>query len=110
VILFAGLVVADIAAARGWYERLFGREPDLVPHDREVAWQLAEAGWVYVLEDAEQAGGGLITLVVEDLDAEVAPLRERGVEVELVTEGRVRKAVVRDLDGNTIAFGQPPSA
>jgi catechol 2,3-dioxygenase-like lactoylglutathione lyase family enzyme len=109
VILFAGLVVADIGAGRGWYERLFGREPDLVPHEREVAWQLAEASWVYVLEDPERAGGGLITLVVEDLDAEVAPLRERGVEVELVTEGRVQKAVVTDPDGNTIAFGQPPA-
>jgi catechol 2,3-dioxygenase-like lactoylglutathione lyase family enzyme len=108
VILFAGLAVSDIASARAWYERLFGRPPDLVPHAREVAWQLASEGWVYVLEDAAQAGGGLITLVVEDLDAELAPLRERGVEVELVTEGRVRKALARDPDGNTIAFGQPP--
>lgn len=108
MILFAGLAVSDIAVARGWYERLFGREPDLVPHDREVAWQLAEAGWIYVIEDPEHAGGGLITLVVEDLDAELTPLRDRGVDVELMTEGRVRKAVVTDPDGNTIAWGQPP--
>ena len=109
MILFAGLRVRDIAAARDWYERVFDGSPDLVPHEREVAWQLAQEGWIYVLEEPENAGGGLVTLVVEELDAEVERLRERGVEAELVTEGRVRKAVVRDVDGNEIAFGQPPS-
>jgi hypothetical protein len=46
---------------------------------------------------------------VEDLDAEVRQLRERGVEPELVNEGEVRKAIVRDPDGNELAFGQPPA-
>lgn len=30
--VFAGIPVTDFAAARDWYERLFGGEPDLVPH------------------------------------------------------------------------------
>jgi len=109
MILFAGFRVSEIGAGRTWWQRVFGREPDLVPHEREVAWQVAEAGWIYVVEDPGSAGGGLATLVVEDLDAEVAQLRERGVEPELVNEGKVRKAIVRDPDGNELALGQPPA-
>ena len=30
--VFAGIPVADYAAARPWYERLAGRAPDMVPH------------------------------------------------------------------------------
>ena len=33
-LLFAGVPVADYDAARPWYERLFGRAPDMLPHDR----------------------------------------------------------------------------
>ena len=51
-VLFAGVPVADHPAARAWYERLFGRGPDMVPNQTEVVWQVAEGGWVYVVADA----------------------------------------------------------
>ena len=35
--LFAGLRVADLAAARPWYERLLG-EPSFSPNEREIVW------------------------------------------------------------------------
>jgi PhnB protein len=43
VILFAGIPVAGYADARAWYERLFGRPPDLIPNENEAAWQLSSA-------------------------------------------------------------------
>jgi predicted enzyme related to lactoylglutathione lyase len=107
VILFAGVPVSDIAVARRFYERLFGRPPDLVPHEREVAWQLAEGGWVYVVEDAPRAGRSLLSLIVEDLDAELAPVEERGLEVTRLSGGPPFKAEVVDPDGNKVSFGQP---
>ena len=73
-VLFAGVPVADYPAARGWYERLFGRGPDMVPNQTEVVWQVAEGGWVYVVADAERAGRALVTVIVDDLDGLLAGL------------------------------------
>jgi catechol 2,3-dioxygenase-like lactoylglutathione lyase family enzyme len=106
-ILFAGMPVTDIGSAREWYERLLGRPPDMVPHDREVVWQLAGAGWVYVVENPERAGKSLLTLLVEDLDAEVASVAERGLSPDARMEGPPRKAEFLDPDGNKVTFGQP---
>jgi catechol 2,3-dioxygenase-like lactoylglutathione lyase family enzyme len=108
-ILFAGIPVADIESGRAWYERLLGRPPDLIPNDSEAAWELAEAGWIYVVEDGARAGKGLLTLLVDDLDAELAGLTERGLAPGPVETLRapVRKAEIDDPDGNRITFGQP---
>jgi catechol 2,3-dioxygenase-like lactoylglutathione lyase family enzyme len=107
MILFAGVPVTDIAVAREWYERLLGRPPDLVPHDREVAWRLAEGGWVYVVEDPARAGRSLLTFIVDDLDAEVGPVEERGLVAERLAGGPPFKAELADPDGNRVTFGQP---
>jgi hypothetical protein len=40
--LFAGIPVADYAAAREWYERLLGSPPAFFPHDTEAVWEVAE--------------------------------------------------------------------
>ena len=109
-VLFAGVPVADHPAARGWYERLFGRAPDMVPNETEVVWQVAEAGWVYVVADAERAGRALVTVIVDDLDGLLAGLAERGLApgaIETYGNG-VRRAEIRDPEGNRIAFGQVP--
>jgi catechol 2,3-dioxygenase-like lactoylglutathione lyase family enzyme len=108
MILFAGLPVADLASARAWYERLLGRPPDMIPNENEVVWQLAEAGWIYVVEDGERAGRGLLTLIVDNLDEEAATLAERGVAAGPIDEGAiVRKLEIADPDGNRVTFGQP---
>src|SRR3712207_7605323 len=57
--LFAGIAVADFPRALEWYRRLFGRDADVVAHDREVLWQVSGTGWLYVVEDAVRAGRGL---------------------------------------------------
>ena len=76
-VLFAGIPVADLDAAIDWYERLFGEPPFMRPHDTESAWQLEEHAWVYVVQDGERAGRGLLTVLVDDLDAQLASLAER---------------------------------
>ena len=78
--LFAGIATADLPAARAYYERFFGRGPDLIPNDDEAAWRLTDDAWVYVVADAPRAGGAVLTLLVDDLDAQLAGLRERGIE------------------------------
>ncbi|HEY3612387.1 MAG TPA: VOC family protein [Gaiellales bacterium] len=109
--VFAALHVADLDASRAWYERFCGRPPDLVPNDDEAAWQCTETGWIYVVRDAARAGASAVTLLVDDLDARLAGLAERGIEpgeIETYANG-VRHVVVRDPEGNTVAFGEVPS-
>jgi predicted enzyme related to lactoylglutathione lyase len=108
-VVFAGIPVADYATGREWYERLFGRPPDMFPNDNEVVWQVAGAGCVYVVVDTERVGNGLLTLIVDDLDAQVAALAERGHATDPIVTlpGLVRKAQITDPDGNRVTFGEP---
>jgi hypothetical protein len=50
-VLFAGAAVTDFEEAQTWYERFFGRAPDIVANDEEVMWKLTGAGWLYVVRD-----------------------------------------------------------
>jgi hypothetical protein len=69
----------------------------------------AEHGYLFIVEDAEGAGGALHTLFVDDLDARVADVASRGIEPDerLTYPGKARKAIYRDADGNEISFGGP---
>lgn len=106
--VFAGIAVADRDAAVAWYERLVGRRPDLVPNENEAAWQLAGAGWIYVVGDPGRAGRALLTVLVDDLDDLVAELNGRGLHpgpIETIP-GVVRTSVITDPDGNRLQFGE----
>lgn len=103
--LFASIPVADRDHAVVWYERFIGRAPDLVPNEREAAWQLTPAGWMYVIADRARAGSALHTLLVDDLNGCLAALAHRGVAsgpIETIGES-VRQAVVTDPDGNRLS-------
>jgi hypothetical protein len=107
--LFAGLRVMDFEAARPWYERLLG-EPTFFPHATEAVWTLAEDRSVYIVEHADGAGHGVVTFLVEDLDARVAAIAARGVdpnERETLSNG-MRKASYRDPYGNELVFAGAP--
>jgi predicted enzyme related to lactoylglutathione lyase len=107
-VVFAGIPVADLDAAIGWYERLLGGPPDMKPNETERAWKLTDESWVYVVRDPERAGRAIVTVMVDDLDDRLAAIAERGVdvgEVEEITEG-VRKIEISDPEGNLIGFGQ----
>jgi catechol 2,3-dioxygenase-like lactoylglutathione lyase family enzyme len=94
--------VAGFDAALAWYERLFDRPPDMRPNDIEACWQLAEHGWVYIVEDAEHAGGGTATVIVDDL-AEWLPR----LDGEPSPVGGMRSVWVDDPDGNRIQIAGP---
>jgi catechol 2,3-dioxygenase-like lactoylglutathione lyase family enzyme len=110
-VLFAGVAITDLEAARLWYERLFGGPADIVPNENELMWRAAaDAGWLYIVVDEPRAGKALAALAVADLNAELAALRSHGIEAELVEQiGDARKATLRDPDGNTIALIEVPS-
>ena len=85
--------------ARSWYEQLLG-EPTFFPHATEAVWTLADDRSVYVVEQANGAGHCVVTIFVDDLDAQLAAIAARGLEPdewETYSNG-VRKAVYRDPD------------
>jgi catechol 2,3-dioxygenase-like lactoylglutathione lyase family enzyme len=106
---FAGLAVANYADAYDWYVRLLGRPADMFPHEREAVWHLTPNGSIYVVEDTERAGRGLVALALDDLDAQESRLRDAGVAYTEEGEATApRRLVVRDVDGNTVTFFQDP--
>ena len=105
-VLFAGVPVTRLVDALPWYESLFGRAPDIVPHDTEVMWNVVGDGWLYVVEDAPRAGHSLVALAVADLDDALADVRERGLVPDSVEDvgDAARKATLLDPDGNSVSF------
>lgn len=108
--LYAGVYVRNYEAARSWYVRLLGSDPDFVASDTEAVWELADHRSLVIEENVEHAGHSIQTIFVDDFDTLVAQIAERGIEPvkrETYPNG-VRKALFRDPDGNEIAFGGAP--
>lgn len=104
--VLAAVPVRDPETARAYYERLLGSPPSASPMPGLAQWDLGH-GVLQVVVDAERAGGGLVTLMFDDLAAAAQALRGRGVEVD-VAAGAVVSAVARvtNPDGNAITLVQ----
>jgi predicted enzyme related to lactoylglutathione lyase len=109
--VFGAIHVSDRDAAVAWYERLFGRPPDLIPNAQEGAWQLTETAWVYVIAGAGDPGSSLHTLLVADLDSFLAGAKDAGIASgpEETKGGGVRVVFIEDPDGNRLQVGQAPA-
>src|SRR5687768_7037572 len=108
---FAGVAVADFEAMLAWYERLMGKSPDFFPQEGEAVWQVTEHAWIDVVATRHEGAGGragkaLLTILVDDLDYQVAQLAARGLPVgriDVIAES-VRSVVVSDPERNRITF------
>jgi catechol 2,3-dioxygenase-like lactoylglutathione lyase family enzyme len=105
--VLAVISVSEPDESTHWYERLFGRPPDVKPMGSLAEWQITEDGWLQVYEDGERAGNSYLTLAVDDLDAQIAQLAEVDLVLEEIeAEPPMRLAQIRDPDDNLITFGQ----
>ena len=109
--IFGGIHVRDFEAAKAWYTRLFGSGPTFLAHETEAVWELAEHQYVFIEENAAHAGHAEHVIFVDNLDALVAEIAERGIEpAKQETYGNgVRKMLYRDADGNEIGYGGAPT-
>ncbi|HEY2354460.1 MAG TPA: hypothetical protein VGH79_06145 [Gaiellaceae bacterium] len=107
---FAGLAVAEYTTAHDWYVRLLGREADMFPHDTECVWHVTPTSSIYLVQDPDRAGSGLLTVGLDDLDADERRLRAAGVAFSVDDGGSApRRVIVSDLDGNRLSFFQDPA-
>jgi catechol 2,3-dioxygenase-like lactoylglutathione lyase family enzyme len=103
----ASLAVRDLAASTDWYEKLLG--PGNRPMPEVVEWQFERGGGLQVYAGPERAGQGSCTLVVNDIDETAKLLRATGLDsgAEVVGNDRVDTIMVKDPDGNSVAFAMP---
>ncbi|MET0897155.1 MAG: VOC family protein [Mycobacterium sp.] len=104
--LLAVVAVSDLPVSREWYSSLFGRAPDNDPMPTLTEWQVVPQGWVQVFLDPELAGSSLLNVAVDDLEAHIAELGDRGVRCGPIVDADngVRLSTVTDPDGNTIGL------
>lgn len=103
---FAVICTADLERATIWYSKLFGRTPDRQPMSSLSEWH--GDGGLQLLERADGAGKGFLTLMVDDIEAARTEIQSRGLEVGAKQVGDVAGiAQLRDPDGNTVTLAAP---
>jgi catechol 2,3-dioxygenase-like lactoylglutathione lyase family enzyme len=102
----AVVATRDYSAARSWYSRVIGREPDLEPIDGVAEWQITATAWLQLVEDAQRAGKSAVRIGVADLRAQIAELNGSGIAAgePTVIADMVRVIDVADPDGNEVSF------
>jgi catechol 2,3-dioxygenase-like lactoylglutathione lyase family enzyme len=105
--VLAGVAVRQLDPAVQWYERIFGPETSR-PLPTVAEWQFSSGGGLQVYELPERAGHGAFTVVVTDIDEQVAVLKAAGVaSPEPHRMPQMEDIMIKDLDGNSIAFVHP---
>jgi predicted enzyme related to lactoylglutathione lyase len=103
----ASLAVRDLSESVKYYQKMFGRPADsnLMPDVAE--WKFARGGWLQVYQLEERAGSGSVTLAVSNLEEQIASLRHIGIDPgEPIVTAKVKVVMIKDPDGNSIAFAQ----
>jgi len=104
----ASLAVADLAAAVDWYEPLLG--PGTRPMPELMEWQFPAGGGLQVYVAPERSGHGSCTIIVDDIDELADHLRALAiVDAQPVRNDVVDTLMIKDPDGNSIAFAAPRS-
>lgn len=102
----ASVAVKDIKAAVQWYEKVFGRPVDSTPMPKLAEWNFPSGGWLQVYVLPERAGSCSCALTVANIDTEAARLEKLGVATGAQMGEQVKVFMVKDPDGNSIAFAQ----
>ena len=102
----AVVATGDYAGARSWYSRLIGRDPDLEPIDGVAEWQITATAWLQLVEDPDRAGKSAVRFGVDDLDAQIADLKDAGIATgePVVIADMVKIVDIADVDGNEVSF------
>jgi len=103
----ASIAVRDLESATQWYEKFLGAGNQPMPEVME--WQFVGGGGLQVYQGPERAGSCSATLIVKDIDEIAQELQSSGVapDASPARDPRVDTIMIKDPDGNSIAFSQP---
>ncbi|HWL22499.1 MAG TPA: VOC family protein [Ureibacillus sp.] len=62
--------VDDFNEGQKWYQTLFKRQPDLIPHEDFAEWEVIPGCWIQVAKGNPAKGSGPIRLGVKDIEEE----------------------------------------
>jgi len=103
----ASLAVRDLTASSAWYASLLDKEADTRPMPEVAEWKFDRGGGLQLYQQPERAGGGSVTLAVDDIDLLATHLQQLNVAHGALTRtAQVRTIMLTDPDGNHIAFAQ----
>lgn len=104
--VLASAAVKDLDQAAAWYEKLLGA-PGKRPMPEVAEWSFPNGGGLQVYEGAARAGNCSFTAVVRDVEEQVRKLDALNIDTSNRTSSDLVKTVmIRDPDGNSIAFAQ----
>jgi uncharacterized glyoxalase superfamily protein PhnB len=111
------LHVASSAAAEAHYcdrlgfTRKFAYRPDADRADPCYLGLMRDEAWLHLSSfSGDGVSGGVVFVVVDDVDALYAEFRRKGVHIELPPTDQTwgnREMYVQDVDGNSIRFVRP---
>jgi catechol 2,3-dioxygenase-like lactoylglutathione lyase family enzyme len=119
---YATIPATDLDRAKRWYQEKLGLTPVREVADAGVMYQVGEGSgfFLYPTSNAGKAPNTLMSFSAEDIVADVAALKKRGVVFEeydvpglktvnsIATLGNLRGAWFKDSEGNIIAIGEEP--
>ncbi|MGO4637028.1 VOC family protein [Mesorhizobium sp. 2RAF45] len=107
--IYAAIATADIAAAESFYTKLFDRGPDDRPMDNLIQWRNVAGANIQIIENQDNAGSSMCTIVVPDMSEARTSLKAVGLFLDNEQEGDFGKiAKLSDPDGNQITLAEPP--
>jgi catechol 2,3-dioxygenase-like lactoylglutathione lyase family enzyme len=104
--VLASLPVRDMAESAEWLSRFLGRPADAQPMDGLSDWYFEGVGTIQLVLDPQRAGGGILTLQVNDLSAALSALADRGIDLRVddTTSTKVKFGEVSDPEGNLVTL------
>lgn len=104
--VFVSIGVADHPAGCAWWSTVIGREPDRRPMPSCCEWDLTDTVLFQVLDNPRQGAANVVSLRLDDLDAEIARLQSEGIPIEDPEKvpgfDTLRIATLTDPDGNIL--------
>ncbi|WP_299510675.1 VOC family protein [uncultured Rummeliibacillus sp.] len=100
--------VSNFKEGQEWYETLFNKKPDFIPHDGFAEWEIIPGCWLQVAEGTLTEGNGPLRLGVPNIEAErdrlVKTLNIDHFEIHSRPEVPVKWGTFKDPWGNQLGL------
>lgn len=100
--------VSDMEEGQKWYEELFQRKPDFIPHEGFAEWEVVPGSWVQLAKGVPAKGSGPLRLGVVNMEKEkkrvIHDLNVENFEIYSREDVPAKWGTFSDPWGNIIGF------